>query len=442
MSRILIAGATVLPMDPPEAILDPGWVRVENSRIVAVSDQPLVPLNGEDVVHGSGSVVLPGFVNCHTHLAMTLMRGVADDQPLMPWLEETIWPLEAHLTPEDIYWGSLLGIAESLLSGVTCVCDMYFHPEETTRAVEESGIRAVLSGVIMEVLPDPDAQLARAMQFVEANAGRANDRISTVFAPHAPYTVGAERLHRVLDAARRLGAGLHTHLAETRAEVERVRAEHGLTPIAYWESLGAFDDIEPIIAAHCVQLTDGDIAILARADVGVSHNPGANLKLAAGVAPVPRMLAAGVRVGIGTDGPASNNNLDVLEEVRLAALIHKGVSGDPTAIPALQALQMATRDAADVLGLGDRVGRLAPGYQADLILLDTRGLHLTPATNIVSHLVYSARAADVRLVMVAGEIVVRDGALTRVDTNEVCARANAASQRLLAAARTERARAS
>jgi len=435
VSPTLIAGATVLPMEPPEAVLSPGWIRIEGDRIAAVSALPLASQPDEEVIDGTGFLALPGLINCHTHLAMTLLRGVADDQPLMPWLQETIWPLEKHLTSEDLYWGTALGVAESLLGGVTTVCDLYFQPAVTARAVAESGIRAVLSGVVMEVLPDPERQLEQATKFIGDHRGGADGRITTVFGPHAPYTVGAELLRKVCDAARRLGVGLHTHLSETREEVENAPREFGMTPIAYWDSLGAFDGIAPIIAAHCVHPTDDEIELLARKGIGVAHNPGANLKLAAGVAPVPQMLRAGVTVGLGTDGPASNNNLDLLEEVRLAALIHKGVSGDPTAVPALQALRMATRDAAAVLGMGDRIGRLAPGYQADVMLVDTRGLHLAPTTNLVSHLAYSARASDVRTVFVAGKALVRDGMLTTIDADLVRAQANAATQRLLAAAR-------
>lgn len=432
---MLIAGATVLPMEPPDAVLNPGWIRIEGNRIAAVSAQPLAPLPDEEVIDGAGFVALPGLINCHTHLAMTLLRGVADDQPLMPWLQETIWPLERHLTSEDIYWGTVLGVAESLLGGVTTVCDMYFSAPTASIVSLESGVRMVVSGVVMDVLPDPEGQLERGIRHMETILGHGGNLITGVLAPHAPYTVGADLLRKVCDAARRLGVGLHTHLSETREEVENARRDFGMTPIAYWDSLGAFDGIAPIIAAHCVHPTDDEIELLARKHIGVSHNPGANLKLAAGIAPVPRMLAAGVTVGLGTDGPASNNNLDLLEEVRLAALIHKGVTGDPTAVPALQALRMATRDAAEVLGMGDRIGRLAPGYQADLILIDTRGLHLAPTTNLVSHLAYSARASDVRWVMVAGKVLVRDGALTTIDADLVRTQANAATQRLLAAAR-------
>jgi 5-methylthioadenosine/S-adenosylhomocysteine deaminase len=357
-------------------------------------------------------------VNAHTHCAMTFRRGYADDMPLMPWLKERIWPFEMKLQPEDVYWGSMLGIAEMIRGGVTCFNDMYHYFEQAARAALDSGIRAHVSGVLLAVLPDAKERLEHAIQFAKEWHGRGDGRLVTMLGPHAPYTCPNHLLERVIEGARESGVGIHIHVSETRQEVQDSLKEFGQTPVARLREIGLLD-VHPVLAAHCVHLTDSDIATLVDKKVGACHCPGSNMKLASGVAPVPRLLEAGAIVGLGTDGPASNNNLDMLEEARLAALLHKVAGEEPTLVTAPQALRMATRGSAQALGIDERVGQIKVGMKADLALLDFHQAHLYPPHDIISHLVYAARAGDVRTVFVNGRPLMIDQKLTTMDEDEI-----------------------
>lgn len=361
--------------------------------------------------------LLPGFINTHGHAAMTLLRSVADDLPLKSWLEEKIWPLEARLDSDRVYWGTMLAIAEMIRGGTTTFTDMYFFEDAVARAAEETGIRAVLSRGLVALGPNFNTALAESRDFVRSWQGRAGGRITTQLGPHAPYTCPQPHLDRILELAAELGVPLQIHVSETPGEVEGSYKQYGKSPVEVLEEAGMFKF--PVLAAHCVNISSKDADILARYDVRVAHNPTSNLKLGSGIAPVPELLAKGVTVGLGTDGAASNNNLDMLEEMRLAALIHKGVNNDPTLISAAGALDMAMRSGARALFLEGETGWISEGLKADLILIDLDKPHLTPRHNLEAHLVYSAQSADVSLVMVDGVILMENGRLTKMDEERV-----------------------
>jgi len=433
--RLLIKDAAVVTLDPTRPLVNPGYVSISDGRIAAVESQ-LPTGEWDEVIGAQGLILMPGLVNAHTHVAMTLLRGYADDMELMPWLQTKIWPIESRIGDEDVYWGSLLGIAEMLLGGVTTFCDMYYAFDRTAQAVAESGIRGVLSGVLLGFLPSAQEDLEAAVRFVRQWHGAAGGRVQAMLGPHAPYTCPAPLLRQVIAAARELGVGIHIHVAETEQEVSASEQSTGLSPVLALERLGLFE-LQPVLAAHCVHLQPEEMDILARRRVGIAHNPGSNMKLASGVAPLPELLARGARVGLGTDGAASNNNLDVLEEVRLAALIHKSHRADPTVIPAEQALYLGTRGGALALGLED-VGQVTPGFRADLVLVDAHQPHLVPPHSLVSHLVYSARAGDVRTVLVDGRVVVRDRRLLTMDLEQVMAEASRRAAEIIAGERPPR----
>lgn len=413
---ILIKNCSILPMTSPDDYIDNGYLVVEGSVIKTVNPGTCADEGRfETVIDGTGMVAMPGLVNAHTHIAMTLMRGYGDDLPLMQWLQEKMWPIEDKLTAEDCYWGTMLGITEMIKSGTTCFADMYFHMERVAEAVEETGIRASLSQGMVGLGPTGEAAFERSRELFKWN-GKAEGRLSVMLGPHAPYTCTPDYLKRVINLADELGTGIHIHLAETMTEYHDIKNQYGKTPIALMDEVGLFK--KPVLAAHCVVLDDQDIEILARNKVGVAHNPESNMKLASGVARVPDMLAAGITVALGTDGASSNNNLDMLQELRTCSFLHKVSRLDPEVIPAYQALEMATVNGARALGLTD-VGMLSPGMKADLILVDFRKPHLCPRHDVPAHLAYSASGADVDTVMVNGRILMQGRELTTIDEKMV-----------------------
>lgn len=435
MGSWLIEGVTAVTMDDDSGVLPEADILISGSEIAGVwrAGSRSEGADAEHRLDGTGMVAMPGLINAHTHCAMTLLRGYADDMPLMPWLQERIWPFEMKLQEEDVYWGTLLGIAEMIRAGVTCFNDMYHYFEAAARAALDSGIRAVVSGVLLAFLPDAEERLEHAIEFAKQWRGKGDGTLVTMLGPHAPYTCPNHMLNRVVKGAREAGVGIHIHVAETRQEVKDSLEEHGQTPVERLAAVGLLD-VSPVLAAHCVHVTDSDIATLVEKQVGISHNPGSNMKLASGTAPVPKMLASGAIVGLGTDGPASNNNLDMIEEARLAALIHKLAQAEPTLITAPEALAMATREGARALGLGDTVGRLKPGMKADLVLLDFNQPHLYPPHDVVSHLIYAARAGDVRTVFVNGRPLMIDRTLQTLDEDEIFAQVSERLKRLTGAA--------
>lgn len=417
--KLLIKGVTVVPVTGPEEVIPDGAVAVKEGEIVYVGPAGGVPENfrADKILGGPGMVALPGLVNAHTHAAMSLFRSYADDLPLMKWLEEAIWPLEQKLIAEDIYWGTLLACAEMLLGGTTTFADMYFFMDRVAAAVEKSGIRACLSRGLIGIIPNAEKALKESREFIREWHGKANGRITCMLGPHAPYTCPPDYLRKVMALAAELGVGIHIHLAETRQEVERIQKEYGRSPVALMAEIGLLDF--PVLAAHCVHLSPEDIATLAAKGTAVAHNPESNMKLASGVAPVTKLLEAGVTVALGTDGPASNNNLDMFEEMRSAALLQKVATENPEALPAYTVLEMATLGGARALGLGDKIGSLEPGKRADIILLNLRRPHLYPPHDVVAHIVYAARAGDVDTVVVDGQVVVEAGRLLTLDLDAV-----------------------
>ena len=419
MASIYIEHVTALTMRDEALLLSDATLVIDGERLVYVGPSAAAPAPTADaeIINGRGMVAMPGLINTHTHLAMTLFRGAADDLPLMTWLQEKIWPVEAHLTRDDVYWASLLGIAEMLRAGVTTFCDMYWHVEAVADAVRESGIRACLSGVVIGTLPTSDIILDASIRRVRAFVEEAHPRITPFFGPHAPYTVPDAMLQTIVAEAQSLGVGIHTHLSETAAEVEQCQAEYGMTPIARMQRAGLFS--VPVVAAHCVHPSEEDIALLAEHQVAVAHCPSSNMKLGSGIAPVPRYLHAGVTVALGTDGAGSNNTLDLLREARAAALLHKE-QGDPTAVTALQALRMATCSGAQALRLPE-TGTLEAGKLADVVLFDFRKPHLKPGGRVISDLAYAAYAGDVDTVIVHGKVLLRKGTLTTLDEEKIFA---------------------
>ncbi|OIQ10868.1 amidohydrolase [Neomoorella thermoacetica] len=419
MGKILIKDCTIVPISGP--VIGKGVIAINDDRLHYVGPAGGLPAGwqADTVIEAGDMVALPGLVNAHTHAAMTLLRSYADDLPLKQWLEEKIWPREDRLEREDIYWGSKIALLEMIRSGTTTFADMYFHMDAVAGAVVEAGLRASLCQGLIGLQDTSNKRLEAGISMVKEWHGAGEGRITTMLGPHAPNTCTPEYLTRVAETAAGLGVGLHIHLAETRGEVEDVKARYGATPVALVNKLGLLD--LPVLAAHCVHLTTEEIAILAEKKVGVAHCPESNLKLASGVAPVKEMLAAGVNVAIGTDGAASNNNLDMVAETRTAALLAKGITGDPTVVPAHQALVMATLNGARALGLEKEIGTLEAGKKADLILVDMRQPHLMPPNDVEANLVYAARGSDVDTVIVNGKILMARGEVKTLDAEEIYA---------------------
>ena len=380
------------------------------------------------VVDATGKFAVPGFVNAHTHASMTLLRSYADDMNLMDWLEKEIWPVEAKMHSKDIYWGAMLAAVEMIKSGTTSFADMYGpQMEEVAKVVDASGMRAVLSRGIIGVAPTGLQSLESNKELFRNFHGAANGRISVMFGPHAPYTCPPDFMRKVVAAAKDLKAEIHIHLAETKGEVENCLKEYGKTPFGIMEETGILDC--GVLAAHCVHLTDADIALMAKYHVRAAHNPGSNMKLASGIAPVPKLLKAGVCVALGTDGASSNNNLDMLEEIRLAALLHKVDTLDPLAVPALEALRMGTEYGAKALGI-EKLGRLEEGFKADITLFDTNSAAWCPQHDLLSLLVYSANSSSVDSVMIDGKLVMEKGHLLTLDEERILYEANRCAMEL------------
>ncbi len=416
-SRILIKGATMITMNEENERLTPGDLLVENDRIASIDHTILDPEGDVKVISGKGKVLIPGLINLHNHAAMTLFRSYADDLPLMEWLQNKILPAEAKLTAEDVYWGTSLALLEMLRGGTTTFVDMYYYMDEVARACVESGMRAVLSeGIIGVNSKIGHKTLHTAKNFVKNWQGKGEGRITAMLGPHAPYTCPPDFMKVVLKETGDLDAAFHIHLAESRSEVQESLDRYRKTPVGLMLELGLLD--RRVLAAHCVHLTDEDIEILADKEVGISHNPGSNLKLGSGIAPLPRLLEKGARVGLGTDGAASNNNLDMFEEILLCSLIQKGVHEKPTLITAAQALELATRGGGRALHM-EELGVLKEGAKADLTLLDFHKPHLQPHNNPEANIVYSASASDVDTVIVDGRLVVEGGDVLTLDAERI-----------------------
>lgn len=423
---IVIHNGLIVTVNSDFDIIENGVVCIKGGkldRIEGWSDDKPLP-EAEERIDANGGIIMPGLVNTHTHLPMTLFRGLADDLPLALWLDEFIFPCEAkHLTPETVRLGTLVACAEMLLSGTTTCCDGYFFEDDVASAVYTSGIRGVLGQGVIDFpapgVPDPSDNIKNAVRFVEKWQGVSPLITPSIFC-HSPYTCSEETLKKAKAVSDLKALLLQIHGAETKSEYVRIQTEQHTTPVKYLDRIGILD--ENTLMVHGIWLDDDDIEIIAKNHVKVSHDPESNMKLAAGIAPVPGLLKAGVTVGLGTDGCASNNDLDLFREMDTAAKLHKVNLLDPTVMDAVTVLKMATREGAKAIGLDNHIGSLEPGKQADVIIIDTDSPHLVPMYEPASHLVYTAHGSDVRDVMIAGRILVRNKNLLTLDLEDILER--------------------
>ncbi|WP_319523397.1 amidohydrolase [uncultured Desulfosarcina sp.] len=421
----VIHNGTLVTMDVRMRIIPSGWIGIRDGCIGAI-ESGAPPADAPQSVDAAGGIVMPGLVNTHTHLPMTLFRGLADDLPLAEWLNDHIFPAEARfIRPDTVRWGTLLACAEMLLSGTTCCCGGYFLEEVVARAVSETGMRAVLAQGVIDFpapgVPDPKKNIDHAAAYATHWLSE-SPRITPSIFCHAPYTCSDATLKAAKAAADEMGLLFQVHVAETRQERERSIREKGLSPLAHLDSLDLLD--RRTLMAHCVWLDERDIAVAADRGCAVAHCPESNMKLASGIAPVVAMRVAGIPVGLGTDGCASNNDLDLFGEMATAAKLHKAASGDPTVLGALDVLKMGTIDGARAIGLNDSIGSLEIGKQADIVVMDTHAAHLTPMYHPESHIVYAAGGSDVRHVFVSGQPLVQDRRLLTMDIREIMDRVN------------------
>lgn len=400
--------------------IEKGLIAIKNGKITHLRKEAGAPkIKAQKIIDGRGKVATSGLVNCHTHVAMTVFRGTAEDQKLSEWLKKTIWPLEAKLKPRDVYDGALLGCLEMIKSGTTCLADMYFHEEMVAKAVEKAGLRAVLAPGLMEA--GGEKELRKSVEFVRKYHGYANGRINACLGPHAVYTCSPDFLTKVREEASAVKVGIHIHLAESKEMMRSVKEKYGFTEVEILERVGFLKS--DVLAAHCIYLTQEEMRLMAKHKVKVAYNPVANMKLALGVAKIKDLMDLGVTVGIGTDGPASNNDLDMFGNMKIAALLQKLQYMDPTVLPAQKVLEMATIDGARALALERAVGSLEVGKRADIILLDFRKPHLTPLHNVYANIVYSARGSDVDSVIVDGNMLMEEREVKTLDEEEVMERA-------------------
>jgi len=425
---ILIKNVDVLA-SVEKPVMKNAYIGIEGGRIAFMScDGPPPGFAAGRVLDGSGKLAIPGLVNAHCHTAMTLLRGYADDMALEGWLFDKIFPAEAKLTGSDVYWGTMLGIAEMVRGGVTCVNDMYLKMDNVAEAFVDSGIRATVSigPLLTEKRGDALVDVEGCKAFFSKWGGAAGGRIGANIEIHSIYLYQPDTLAEGARLAKSLGAAIHIHILETATEKMNMMAQYGEGSVALAAKYGLLD--VPVIAAHCVHVDDCEIDILSEKNVSVAHNPCSNLKLASGVAPVQKMLAKGINVCLGTDGASSNNTLDIFMEMRQAAMIHKGVSGDPSAIPAAEAFKMATVNGAKALGaIGS--GVLAVGGKADMALISLCAPHLQPVYSHLSTLVYTARSSDVDTVIVDGDILMEGRQLTTIDEERAIFEANRAVEK-------------
>lgn len=430
---MIVSGGTVVTMDAQRRVIEDGAVAVANGRIVAVGKRSEVVgrFTAREVIDARGAAVIPGLINGHTHIPMSLFRGIADDLDLNEWLTKYIFPAEAkNVTEEFVRAGAQLGLAEMIRGGTTTYCDMYYFEDAIAEETERAGVRGLLGETVID-FPVPDnktwpAAMAYTDRFVKRWKG--NRLITAAVAPHAPYTVSEAHLKEVRSFSDRTGAPVVTHVAETRKEVEDITRDHGATPVEYLARIG-FLSLRTV-AAHTVHLTENEIKLLRQYSVGSVHNPESNMKLASGVAPVPQMLKAGVAVGLGTDGAASNNDLDMWEAMDYAAKLHKLSTGDPKVVTAEEALALATIGGARALHMEADIGSLEEGKRADIVVVGLDSLHQTPRYNVYSHLVYATKASDVRTVVIEGRVVMRERRLLTLNEALIKQKARAIRERI------------
>lgn len=416
---ILIYNGTVLTMNSDNEKIENGAVVVSGSRISAVGkSDSFSNWRIQRAIDANNGIIMPGLVNTHTHAAMTCFRGLADDLPLMDWLNNHIFPAESRLDENKVFAGSLLACAEMILSGTTCFCDMYLFENGVAAAADTAGMRAV-TGEVLYDFPSPNyGELDNGFVYTEEliDKWKDNPLITIAVEPHSPYLCAPELLQNASELARKYCSPLVIHVSETKSEVEQIQEKYGKTPIEHLADLGILGP--NLLACHCVVLSDNDISLLKQHDVKVSHNPESNMKLASGIAPVPRLLDNGICVGLGTDGCSSNNNLDMLSEMDMAAKLHKVNTLDPTIMDAETVLRMATIEGAKALGMDSKIGSLDPGKSADIIIVDTNRPHMTPMYCPESHLVYSARAGDIVTSVINGCVVMEDREILTFDVEK------------------------
>ena len=422
--NILIHDVSLLPLPDPAHFIEKGWLAIRGPQISAFGKGDPPPHSAGKRIDGTGCVAMPGLVNSHLHASMTLFRGLADDLPLKAWLEEHMFPAEGKWVNEEfVYWGTLLACAEMIRSGTTAFSDGYFFEDQAAQAALRSGMRGLVAQGILDFptpdSPSPAEAIKRIKRFIKDYSG--SSLIKPAIFAHTVYTCSPDLLKKCRNLAERYAVPLITHLSETQTEVKEVIKKYGRRPINHLESLGLFSS--PLIACHCVWLNEEEMDLLARRKVPVVHNLESNLKLASGVAPVPELLSRGVVVGLGTDGCASNNNLDLFQEMDFVAKVHKAHRLDPTVMPAQTVLEMATLGGARVLGMEKEIGSLEVGKKADVIILDLNKPHLQPVYNIVSHLVYSATGADVRDVIIDGKVIMENRRLLTLEEEQILSKA-------------------
>ncbi|ACL06685.1 amidohydrolase [Desulfatibacillum aliphaticivorans] len=419
---ILIKNGIVLTMNDHGAVVDKGAVAVKDSLIAWIGpDDQTGEIQAAKVLDAEGGIIMPGLINAHTHASMTCFRGLADDLPLMTWLNDHIFPAEAKLTEDMVYKGALLACAEMILSGTTSFCDMYLFEGAVAKAAHDSGMRAVVGEVLYD-FPSPnygplENGFAYTRDLLEEYKG--HDRVRIAVEPHSPYLCAPDLLKKAREIAEEWNAPLVIHASESENEVAQIKEKYGCTPMEHLAKIGFL--CPRLMADHCVVLTDNDISLLADNKVKAVHNPESNMKLASGIAPVPALLEAGVCVSLGTDGCASNNNLDMMAEMNAAAKIHKAAALDPTVMDAKTVLTMATKNGASALGMDGQCGVMEQGKLADIIILDVNRPHLVPMYNPMSHVVYSARGGDVRHSIIHGKLVMEDRRVLTIDIKQAMA---------------------
>ena len=437
---LIVKGTHIVTMDAEGTVIEDGAVAIDEGVILAIGTAADIEASysAVETLDGGNRVVMPGLVNGHSHAAMTLLRGVADDLALMDWLENYIFPAEVEFVDtEFVRIGTELACWEMIRGGTTTFVDMYYYPDTIAEVVDSCGMRALVSATVIDQR-SPDAEnagdsIAKGNSFIERWQGK-NSRITPIFGPHANYTLNAEQLAATRAAAMRYGVPISIHVSESPFELQYSQDTYGMTSIALYESIGFFDG--PTIAAHVVWPTDEEISILAERKVGVIHNPTSNMKIASGISPVARMLEAGVRMGLGTDGAASNNDLDMWEEMRLASFLQKVDRMDPEVLPAMTVLGMATRGGATAIGLGDKVGSLEVGKRADLIQVAFDDVHHIPTYDVISHLVYVSDEQDVASVVVDGKVLMKEGEMLTIDTERLTREATQLAARIQVALQT------
>ncbi len=431
---LIIEGDYVVSMDNDGSVYKDAAVAVNEGVIVAIGGAEEISgkYNADQVLQGDNKIVMPGLINGHSHAAMTLLRGVADDLALMDWLTNYIFPAEVEFVDaEFVRIGTELACWEMIRGGTTTFVDMYYFPDVIADVVESCGMRALVSATVIDQR-SPDAEnaddsIAKGMAFIDRWKGR-NSRIMPIFGPHANYTLNADQLRATREAAIEADVPITIHMSESPFELQYSKDTFGMTSIELFESIGFFDG--PTIGAHVVWPTDAEIAILAERKVGVIHNPTSNMKIASGISPVTKMLQAGVRVGLGTDGAASNNDLDMWEEMRLAALLQKVDRMDPEVMSATTVLTMATRGGAEAIGISDKVGSITIGKRADIIQVSFDDVHFIPTYDVISHLVYVADEQDVSSVVVDGKVLMKNREILTIDTERVRREATALAAKI------------